>query len=83
MKMKLQGMDTSFLLIIVITNLDLMEAENRTQLFKNIINRMDPDIAPFESATTSTYLAIRRKYIRCQRKTANDFSIILGNDRLG
>ena len=59
MKMKLPGMDTSFLLILVITNLDLMEAGNRTQLFKNIINGMDPDIAPFESATTSTNLAIR------------------------
>ena len=58
MKIKTPGMEISFVLLLVTTGLDLLEASNRTQLFKNIINRMDPDIAPFESATTGTYVSI-------------------------
>lgn len=34
---------------------------SRVELFKNVINKVDPDIAPFESDTTSTPLTITLK----------------------
>lgn len=48
--------------LVILSSALLLQGEvkgsNRSELFKNVINKVDPDIAPFESALTSTYVTI-------------------------
>lgn len=49
------------ILSLVIFHLGKVKGWSRVELFKNVINKVDPDIAPFESDTTSTPLTITLK----------------------
>uniref|UniRef100_A0A8W8N651 Uncharacterized protein n=1 Tax=Magallana gigas TaxID=29159 RepID=A0A8W8N651_MAGGI len=46
------------ILSLVVFHLCKVKGWSRVELFKNVINTVDPDIAPFESDTTSTPLTI-------------------------
>lgn len=49
------------ILSLVFFHLGKVKGWSRVELFKNVINKVDPDIAPFESDTTSTPLTITLK----------------------
>lgn len=66
---------------LVIFHLCKVKGWSRVELFKNVISTVDPDIAPFESDTTSTPLTITLNESR--RKTAHGVRDILDDDGLG
>lgn len=66
------------ILSLVVFHLCKVKGWSRVELFKNVINTVDPDIAPFESDTTSTPLTITLNLMGISKVDEKQHTVVSG-----